>query len=156
MQRLAAIAWVTRLVAPVVQVVDRALLACSGDRTSLTALAIGLPVRLVSTTGARSGRLRRHPLTIVPEGSGFAVIASNFGRPRLPAWSHNLRAHPDVEVRLGGRMRPFRAREVEGELRLALWQTAVELYPGYAAYAARAAPRPIPIFLLMPGGEAGE
>jgi len=155
LQRLASVAWVTRWVAPVVQWADRVVLAWSRDRTSLTILTIGLPVRLVSTTGARTGRPRRHPLTALPGDGGYAVIASNFGRRQLPAWSYNLRAHPEVEVRVDGRMRPFRANEVAGADRSAVWETAVALYPGYAEYAARAAPRSIPIFLLTPIEEAG-
>jgi deazaflavin-dependent oxidoreductase (nitroreductase family) len=153
LQGLAAIGPVTRAVAPLIHVADLVLLRLTGDRLSLTSLAIGLPVKLISTTGARTGRVRTHPLTTVPDGSGLGLIASNFGRRRLPGWSHNLRARGAADVRLNGAWRTFRAVEVTGEERRRLWEQAVFLYPGYADYARRAAPRPIPVFLLVPAEE---
>lgn len=149
-QRLAAIGWVTRIVAPLVHAADLALLRLSGDGLSVTSFAIGVPVRLISTVGARTGQIRTHPLTIVPNGSRLGLIASNFGRRHLPGWCHNLRAHPSVRVRLNGAWRPFRAIELDGDRRQRVWEQAVALYPGYADYARRAAPRAIPIFELVP------
>lgn len=150
LQRWAAIGSVTRVVAPLIHLTDLALLRLTGDRLSLTSLAIGLPVKLISTTGARTGRVRTHPLTVVPDGTGLGLIASNFGRRRTPGWSHNLRARGAARVRLDGVWLPFRAVEVAGEERRRLWDQAVFLYPGYADYARRAAPRQIPVFLLVP------
>lgn len=150
LQRLAAIRWVTSVVAPMVYAIDPAILRLSRDRHSLTSLAIGLPVHLIATTGARTGQSRTLPLTTVPNGSGMALIASNFGRPQLPGWCHNLRSHPFARVRLHGEWRRFAATEVHGEERQPLWALAVALYPGYADYARRAAPRPVPVFLLTP------
>lgn len=149
-QYWAALGSVTRLVAPIVHLADLALLRLTGDRHSLTSLAIGLPVRLISTNGARTGILRTHPLTTVPDGTGLGLIASNFGRRRAPGWSHNLRARGMAEVRVNGVWLRFRAVEVSGEERRRLWEEAVFLYPGYAKYARRAAPRLIPVFLLVP------
>lgn len=154
-QRLVAIGWVTRIVAPLVHAADLALLKWSGDGHSVTSIAIGLPVRLISTVGARTSRVRSHPLTIIPSGRSLGLIASNFGRPHLPGWCHNLRAHPMARVRLNGAWRPFRATELDGDRRQRIWELAVSLYPGYAEYARRAAPRPIPVFELVPD-EAAE
>jgi deazaflavin-dependent oxidoreductase (nitroreductase family) len=152
-QRLVAIGWVTRIVAPLVHAADLILLRLSGDGYSVTSFAIGLPVRLISTIGARTGQIRTHPLTVVPDGGSLGLIASNFGRPQLPGWCHNLRAHPTAQVRLNGAWRPFRAVEIGDDRRQRIWELAVDLYPGYADYARRAS-RAIPIFELVPDDAA--
>ena len=144
------IAWVTRAVAPVVHAVDRRLLVWSGDRFNLTTPLTGLPVRRISTTGARSGRLRTHPLTALRDGPRYALIASNFGRPRYPAWYYNLRAHPFAQVHGDGGNGRYAARPASPEEYETVWARAVALYPGYAAYARRAAPRSVPILMLEP------
>jgi deazaflavin-dependent oxidoreductase (nitroreductase family) len=155
-QRLASVAWITRAVAPVVHAVDRRLLAWSGDRVCLTALAIGLPVWRITTTGARTGLARTHPLTGLLEGDRLALIGSNFGRPHFPAWTFNLRAHPVARVHRDGRTEPYTARPASAEEYGRLWRRAVALYPGYARYAERAAPRRVPIFILEPLRGGGE
>jgi deazaflavin-dependent oxidoreductase (nitroreductase family) len=144
------IAWVTRLVAPIVHAVDGRLLAWSGDRLCLTTPLTGLPVLRITTTGARTGRPRTHPLTGLPEGERFALIGSNFGRRRFPAWVHNLRAHPAARIHRAGGTERFAARPASAEEYDRFWRRAVALYPGYAAYARRAAPRRVPIFVLEP------
>ena len=153
-QRLASSPWITRALAPIIHPIDRLLLHLSGDRLCLTTISTALPVRLVTTTGARSGRRRTHPLTTLRNGDHLALIASNFGAGRFPAWYHNLRAHPVAHVRLAGRQRRFRARVASAEERARWWAMAVELYPGYADYERRAAPRRIPVFVLEPVEES--
>ena len=143
-------AWVTWLAAPLVHAIDGRLLAWSGDRWCLTTPLTGLPVRRITTTGARSGRPRTHPLTTLPEGESLALIGSNFGRRRLPAWYHNLRVHPDAQVHSAGTAERFAARPASAEEYDRFWLRAVALYPGYAAYARRASPRKVPIFVLTP------
>ena len=149
-QRLAMIAWVTRAAAPLVQAVDRRLLAWNGDRWCLTTLLTGLPVRRITTTGARSGLPRTLPLTALGEGERIVLIGSNFGRRRLPAWTHNLRLHPEARVHSAGSAEPFAARPASAEEYDRFWRRAVALYPGYDAYARRASPRVVPIFVLEP------
>jgi deazaflavin-dependent oxidoreductase (nitroreductase family) len=65
-----------------------------------------------------------------------------------PSWYYNLRANPRAIVVVDGVEVPVRAREVEGEERDRLWRTGVQIYPGWAAYERRAAPRRIPVFVL--------
>lgn len=151
-QRLAMIGWITRLVAPPVHAVDRRLLSWSRDRLCLTASLTGLPVLRITTTGARSGLPRTHPLTALREGDGVALIGSNFGRKRMPAWYHNLRANPQALVHGLASTIPCEARPATPAEYDRLWRRAVELYPGYAAYAQRAAPRRVPILVLTPIG----
>jgi deazaflavin-dependent oxidoreductase (nitroreductase family) len=153
-QRAAASPQITRVLAAMIHPIDRRLLRLSGDRLCLTTISTGLPVRLVTTTGARTGLPRTHPLTTLRNGDRLALIASNFGGSRFPAWYHNLRAQPLARVHLAGRQRRFRARLASAEERARWWAMAVELYPGYADYERRAAPRRIPIFVLEPEAQA--
>ena len=140
----------TPVAAPLVHAVDRMFLHLSRDRLCLTTLLTGLPVMLVTTTGARTGRLREHPLTALRESDRFALVASNFGRSRFPGWYYNLRARPDAQIRLAGRQTSFRARPASPEEYARFWAMAVHLYPGYVLYERRAAPRPVPVVVLEP------
>jgi hypothetical protein len=75
---------------------DKAVHRLTHGRTTFAALVSGLPVIQLTTTGARTGRTRTCPLLAVRDGADIAVIASNWGNRRNPAWYHNLRTHPDV------------------------------------------------------------
>lgn len=102
---------------------------------------------VVETTGRRSGTRREIPLYAAEDGDRLIVIGSNAGRDREPAWVGNLRANPEVRVRVGREVRAMRAREVAGEERDALWAIAAETYPGYDDYAAWTTRR-IPVVVL--------
>lgn len=128
---------------------DRPLLRLSRGRLSVS---LGQPVLLLETRGARSGRPRATPLVYLQDGENVVLIASNGGRPGHPAWYHNLRAHPEASLTLRGVTRRFRAREATGEERERLWQRAVDFYPGYDTYQARAGSRRIPVLVLAPAG----
>jgi deazaflavin-dependent oxidoreductase (nitroreductase family) len=147
------VGWVTRLVAPPVQAIDARLLAWSGDRLSITNRLTGMPVARVTTTGARSGRQRTHPLTILRDGECYALVGSNFGRRRFPAWVHNLRVHSTARLHTPAGVRSCAARLASPDEHEVFWRRAVDLYPGYAAYARRAAPRTVPIFVLTPDSD---
>jgi deazaflavin-dependent oxidoreductase (nitroreductase family) len=77
----------------------------------------------------------------------YAVVASLGGAARNPAWYHNLKAQPHVELQDGALRRDYIAREVEGAERAEWWDRAVEAWPDYAAYARRTK-RLIPVFVL--------
>ena len=139
----------SRLFARVMHPVDLAVHRRGGGRTLLQMMS-GLPVVLLTTTGARSGQLRTWPLVGLPDGGRTVVIASNFGGPRHPAWYHNLRAHPHATMTVEGRAVRVRADEATGAERDRLWAEALRVYPAWAAYARRAAPRRIPVLVLVP------
>ena len=151
-QRIAAFRPVTLAMAKILPSIDRTVLRMSGNRYTLTAMMTGLPVVMLTTTGARSGQPRTLPLVALEDGERLVLIASNFGQERHPAWSYNLRAHPVAEVKLRGQTKPYRAREANAEEQAVYWRQAVAIYPGYAAYKERAANRQIPIFVLEPEG----
>ena len=95
----------------------------------------------------RSGRPHTTALTYLPYGPDTVVIASNGGAQNHPDWFLNLRAHPEVEVDLGRRRLPMRARETTGPERGALWARVVQMNRRYAGYQARTKRR-IPVVVL--------
>lgn len=145
---------VARFASRILHRLDLAVHRRSGGRTTLVALVSGLPVVLLTTTGARSGRSRTWPVVGLPDGARTVVVASNFGGGRHPAWYHNLRVHPQATLTVGGRALAVRATEATGAERDRLWGEALRVYPAWAAYARRAAPRRIPVMVLAPGDDA--
>ncbi len=129
---------------------DRLTHRLTGRRTTSTAVLAGLPVVMLTTTGARSGAARTVPLIGVPHGTDVAVIASNYGRARHPAWYHNLRADPHAVVEVDGELRQVVAEELTGAERDEVWQRGLRLYPAWADYARRAAHRDTAVLLLRP------
>jgi deazaflavin-dependent oxidoreductase (nitroreductase family) len=109
----------------------------------------GLPVIILTTTGARSGKTRKTPVMRVERDGVYAAIASYAGKPVNPQWYFNLLAHPDAVVQDGPVVRPVRARELSGEEKLRWWAIADALNPNYAKYRA-ASGRDIPILALEP------
>ena len=109
----------------------------------------GMPVVIVTTRGARSGKLRKVPLMRVEHDGEYAAVASQGGAPRNPVWYFNLVADPDVEVRDGTVVLTMTAREVTGEEKAIWWKRCVAAFPDYADYQARTE-RQIPVFVLTP------
>jgi len=108
----------------------------------------GLPsLLLLDQVGARSGKLRATPLVYMPEGDNFVVVASKGGYPRHPAWLHNLRAHPETEVQIGGTRVKVRSRKVDAKERRELWPKAAAYNPQWERYRPRTS-REIPLVLL--------
>jgi deazaflavin-dependent oxidoreductase (nitroreductase family) len=152
MRRLAASGPGSRVFAPLMHRLDRPVYRLTGGRATLGSLVSGLPVALLTTTGARTRRPRTVPLLLLPSTEGPTVIASNWGRPGSPAWERNLRADPRATLSLGGERRPVRAVEAQGERRARIWSEALGVYPGYATYARRAGTRPIGVYVLDDAG----
>lgn len=149
-QRFAATPLGARLFIPTAHRMDRLVLKLSGGRTTAVGLSAGLPLVTLTTTGAKSGQPRSVPLVGIPDGDRIVLIASNFGQAHHPAWYHNLRKTPQATVTVAGRSAQYLAREAEGPEYDRLWQQAVQLYAGYAAYRQRTAGRRIPILILSP------
>jgi deazaflavin-dependent oxidoreductase (nitroreductase family) len=112
---------------------------------------VTLPTATLTTRGARSGAVRVAPVLYFHDRDDVVLVASSFGRPRTPAWLHNLRAHPDAcRLERRGRAQEFVAAEVPpGTEYERLYAMAVRLYPGYADYRERAG-RHIPVMRLRP------
>ena len=116
----------------------------------------GRPALLLTTRGRLSGRRRTTPLLYLAEGDTLALVASFGGADVHPAWFLNLKANPDVEVRIGWKARQaMRAREATPEERERLWPRVVEAYRGYEKYQ-RKTERLIPLVILEFPGKAGK
>jgi deazaflavin-dependent oxidoreductase (nitroreductase family) len=138
------------LLARLLHPLDRPVYRWSRGRHTFSSLVSGLPVVMLTTTGARSGRPRTAPVLGLPTEAGLVVIASNYGQRRHPAWYHNLRANPECEVAVDGSARRFRAREAEGDERGRIWQEGLRVYPGWSQYERRASGRRIAVMVLEP------
>lgn len=132
---------------------DRAFMALSGGRMSMTGLLAGLPVVWVTAIGAKSGRTRTVPILCIPhdsDSSAFGLIASNFGQRNHPAWYYNLKANPRATCRLKGHTGEYMAREAGGEEYERIWERGASIYLGYPLYKERVGQRTIPILVLSP------
>jgi deazaflavin-dependent oxidoreductase (nitroreductase family) len=141
-----------RLFISVFPAIDRRLMPLTRGKLST---GLGQPIVLLHARGAKSGIERTTPLLATKRGSLLVVVASKAGAGRHPAWYHNVRAHPDVEVTVDGRRRPVRAREADGAERDRLWAMVCDNYSGYATYQRRAGDRVIPVVVLEPRDGAG-
>jgi deazaflavin-dependent oxidoreductase (nitroreductase family) len=104
-------------------------------------------VIVLTSVGARTGKLRKTALMRVEHDGDYAVVASLGGAARNPVWYHNLKQHPHVELQDGSVKRDYTAREATGEEKAVWWERAVEAWPDYAKYQTKTA-RQIPVFVL--------
>ena len=109
----------------------------------------GAPIIVITSVGARSGKLRKTPLMRVEHDGEYAVVASLGGGPKHPVWYHNLKKNPHVELQDGPVKRDYLAREVTGEEKAVWWERAVAAFPDYADYQRRT-DRLIPVLLAEP------
>ena len=107
----------------------------------------GKPVILLSTIGAKTGKLRKTPLMRVEHNGEYAIVASLGGAPKNPVWYYNVKAHPRVELQDGGESHDYDAREVFGNEKAAWWERCVQAWPDYANYQKKTE-RQIPVFVL--------
>ncbi|MCW4355481.1 nitroreductase family deazaflavin-dependent oxidoreductase [Hoyosella sp. YIM 151337] len=111
----------------------------------------GKPVVIVTTLGAKSGKLRKAPLMRVEHGGNYAIVASMGGAPTHPVWYHNVRANPLVELQDGGVKKDYIAHESTGEERQLWWERATDVWPDYNEYQKKTT-REIPVIVLEPAG----
>ncbi|MFE0171974.1 nitroreductase family deazaflavin-dependent oxidoreductase [Streptomyces sp. NPDC059002] len=109
----------------------------------------GKPVILLTSVGAKSGKLRKNPLMRVEHDGEYALVASKGGAPAHPSWYHNLIAHPHVELQDGPVRKDYRARIATDAERQVWWERAVAVWPAYTDYVKKTT-REIPMFILTP------
>jgi F420H(2)-dependent quinone reductase len=109
----------------------------------------GMPVVVITSRGAKSGKVRKTPVMRVEHEGKYAAVASLGGAPKHPVWYFNLVAHPAIEVQDGPVKQDMTARELSGDEKAEWWQRAVAAFPDYAAYQQKT-DREIPVFVLEP------
>ena len=127
---------------------DKPLFRLSRGRLTLPGLLAGLPVIMLTTTGAKSGQSRTMPLLGIPLGGDIAVIGSNYGQTATPGWVYNLEADSSAVVGYRDRSLAVTARPADDEECDSAFTEAAKVYPGYGAYRARAEHRTIRVFVL--------
>jgi len=119
----------------------------SGGTQGTTLRETGLPVVIVTNTGAKTGAVRKTPLMRVEHDGAYLAVGSKGGAPENPVWVYNLRKNPQVTVQDGPQTWEMTAREISGEERAVWWERAVAAFPNYAQYQKKTS-RLIPVFLL--------
>jgi len=112
----------------------------------------GKPVIVLTSLGATSGKLRKTALMRVEHEGRYAVVASQGGAPKNPAWYRNVVEHPHVELQDGAVKKDYIAHEATGAERDEWWARANEVWPAYAGYQTKT-DRLIPVFVLVPTDE---
>ncbi|TDZ77930.1 putative nitroreductase [Mycobacteroides salmoniphilum] len=108
-----------------------------------------MPVILLTSLGAKSGKLRKIALMRVEHDGEYAIVASLGGAPKNPVWYYNVKENPLVELQDGSTTKDYQAREVFGDEKAPWWDRSVEAYPPYAEYQTKT-DRQIPVFVLTP------
>ncbi|WP_328644426.1 nitroreductase family deazaflavin-dependent oxidoreductase [Amycolatopsis sp. NBC_00348] len=108
----------------------------------------GQPVVILTTTGAKTGKVRKTPLIRIEHDGVYAVVASAGGAPEHPAWYRNVLADPLVRVQDHDDVHAVRAREVHGAEKDRWWRIAETFWPHFPEYREKAAGREIPIVVL--------
>jgi deazaflavin-dependent oxidoreductase (nitroreductase family) len=109
----------------------------------------GKPVIVLTSVGARSGKLRKVALMRVEHDGVYAVVASLGGAAHNPDWYHNLKKNPHVELQDRATRRDYVAHEATGDEKATWWERAVEAFPDYERYQTKTS-RQIPVFVLEP------
>jgi deazaflavin-dependent oxidoreductase (nitroreductase family) len=139
-----------KLFVTVFPAIDKKLIPLTRGKVGV---AYGQTSLLLHARGARTGEERTVPLLATKQGEQIVVVASKAGAEKHPAWFHNVKANPDVEVTIDGVRRPMRARVTYGEERERLWDMACDNYTGYMTYQQRAGGRVIPVVVLERHGD---
>ncbi len=107
------------------------------------------PVIILTSLGAKSGKIRKTPLMRVEHAGQYAVVASMGGAPQNPTWFATLKAHRFVELQDGADRRDYAVRELSGDEKQLWWERAVRAWPDYESYQQHT-DRDIPVLLLTP------
>lgn len=151
LQRIGATSVGTRLFSLVLGPLDRLSHKVSGGRITIGRSLGALPVVMLATRGARTGRIRTTPINAIPVGGDLALIGTNYGRGTAPGWCHNLRAEPRAEITHENVQYPVIARETKSAEYEDAFAAAIRIYPGYLAYRQKASNH-IPVFMLKSEG----
>jgi F420H(2)-dependent quinone reductase len=127
-----------------------ALIRLSGGRIQRSFFFTGgVPMLVLTTVGRKSGQTRSTPVAYLKRGDAFAVLPSNAGNDRVPAWWLNLQAEPSAEVLAEGGRHKVRARQADPDEDESIWAEFAQMNPGFDEYR-NLTERRIPVVLLEP------
>jgi len=149
MRTFAATALGAAVFRPTAHHLDRLAGKLTGGKRSFAALVTCVPAVTLTTIGAKSGEARTVAVYGILYSEGLAVIASNWGGAKHPAWYHNLKAKPQATVSVEGDTWDAVARPATPRERDEIWAKGLELYPGWRKYETRAGERHIEAFVLV-------
>jgi deazaflavin-dependent oxidoreductase (nitroreductase family) len=129
---------------------DRGLTRLTNGRFTVPTLMAGLPVLVLTSTGRKSGQPRQTHLIAVPFRETVALLGTNFGQAKTPAWVFNLEAEPRAAVTHGGVTREVVARPATDDERAEILGVSADFYGGYLKYQQRITGRALRIFVLEP------
>lgn len=135
MRRLGHTSWFATIGSRIAPPVDRFLHRISGGR--LHAAESFLPTLMLTTTGRRSGQLRRQPLAYVEVDGTVYVVGTNWGGESHPGWTYNLIEEPTATIERKARATPVKARLLDAQEKKRIWPHFVALWPAYETYLAR-------------------
>jgi len=128
--------------------IDSVLYRLTKGRVTVAGIFAGLPVIMLTTTGARTGQPRSMPLLGIPMGDAIAILGTNYGQKPTPGWVYNLRADPSAAVGYHGKTVEVTARlatQAETEEAFVL---AAGVYRAYSEYRDRIDGREVSAFIL--------
>jgi deazaflavin-dependent oxidoreductase (nitroreductase family) len=150
-QRLASIEFIsTGFLAKNLHRLDTRVLDWTHGKKNLTTMLTGLPVIVITSTGAKSGQPRTIPLAGIPDAEKIILVPTHFGKRTYPGWYYNLCANPGVHVRHNGYAKDYTARKADPSEWEKYWKLAIHYYSGYQSYLERSGGREIPLFVLEP------
>jgi F420H(2)-dependent quinone reductase len=121
--------------------------ASNGQKANILRGRPDWPIVVITSKGAKSGKLRKNPVMRVEKDGVYAAVASKGGTPENPTWYYNFLEHPEVDLQDGSEKHTYRARVAEDAERAEWWERAVKQYAPYAEYQEKT-DREIPVFLL--------
>lgn len=107
----------------------------------------GTPLVLLTTRGAKSGKVHVNPVAYRSEGDRLFVFASKAGAPTNPDWYYNLKAHPAITIEVGAETIEVTATVLEGEERDRIYAEQANQYDAFRQYQA-GTDRIIPVVAL--------
>lgn len=110
---------------------------------------LGAPCAILTTTGAKTGAIRKTPLLYLKHKNDIIMVASQGGFSSTPFWYRNLQKNPDARIQIGSDISTVKARDASDSEKQALWPLLDAMYSGYAEYRARTdGVREIPIVIF--------
>lgn len=150
LQHVAAGERIGRLLQRSLHPLDKVVHGATLGRTTAAGLLAGIPVIMLRTVGARTGRVRTNPLIGIPMGEDLAVIGSNFGTAATPGWVYNLESNPAAVVSYRDRRATVTARPADDVETDQAFDAAAAVYAAFPAYRNRADHRKTRVFALEP------